>query len=179
MNPIYTIGHSNRPVDDLIKVLKKNKINLVVDVRSLPGSNKYPQYNKEILSETLDKYNIIYVHLKILGGLRKINKKISPDINGYWENKSFHNYADYTLSDEFDEGLKKLISLSSQYTCVVMCAEALWWRCHRRIITDYLLSRGYKVYHLFDLNNTKEAILNERVVITNGKVTYPSIYIMK
>lgn len=112
INLFYTIGHSNRPVDDFIKVLKKNKINLVVDVRSLPSSNKHPQYNKETLSETLDINNINYIHLKKLGGLRKINKKISPDINGFWENKSFHNYADYTLSNEFEEDLKKLINLT-------------------------------------------------------------------
>lgn len=138
-NIYYTIGHSNRTIEEFIDILKHFSIEILVDVRTLPGSNKYPHFNKEKLIKSLKKNEIDYIHIKELGGLRK-NNKIKKDINTYWQNRSFKNYADYAMSEDFKTGLNKLIELGDKSICAIMCAEVLWWRCHRRIITDYLIA---------------------------------------
>lgn len=170
----YTIGHSNHSLEEFINILKKVNIDLVIDVRSLPGSKKYPQYNKENLCKTLELNQINYRHIPKLGGFRSNNISISPEVNGFWLNQSFHNYTDYAMSDNFKEGLDELIELGYQYQCVIMCAEVLWWRCHRRIITDYLLSRGNQVFHIINSNNIEKAFMNKGSKILKTKnIIYP------
>lgn len=171
-NIFYTIGHSNRPIKEFIDLLKEKDIKLLVDVRSLPGSSKYPQYNKENLSESLKEFNIDYIHLSKLGGLRKSNKNIDANINSYWKNKSFRNYANYAINDkDFKEGIQELIKLNDKL-CAIMCAEAVWWKCHRRIITDYLLSLNKEVYHIINTKNISKAIMNESVKVINNDIFY-------
>lgn len=147
-NPFYTIGHSTTPIGAFVDVLKAAKINYVVDVRSIPRSRTNPQYNADLLSPSLSKFQIGYAHIAELGGRRGRQGDVAPSTNGFWENQSFHNYADYAMSPEFHSGLSQLRNLGHKKHCVIMCAEAVWWRCHRRIIADYLMAAGEKVFHI-------------------------------
>ena len=141
---IYTIGHSTRPFDEFIDILVENHIHCLVDVRSYPGSNKYPQYNKAVLRDNLADYGIKYYHIADLGGRR--HNKISYDTD--IEVKAFSSYAEYMLTDEFKEGLTELKKIARKCKTVYMCSEAVWWRCHRRMISDQLEFEGWKVFHL-------------------------------
>lgn len=146
--PFFTIGHSTRPIEEFIELLTASEVALVVDVRSVPRSRTNPQFNRETLPESLSGYQIAYEHIAALGGLRPRASNIAPDVNGFWENQSFHNYADYAMSAEFRAGLDRLRQFGKTRRCAVMCAEAVWWRCHRRIIADYLLIAGDEVFHI-------------------------------
>ncbi len=146
--PFFTIGHSTHPIGDFIKLLTASEISLVVDIRSVPRSRTNPQFNREALPESLSAFQIGYEHIAALGGLRPRANDIAPDVNGFWENQSFHNYADYAISAEFRSGLARLRQLGGIRRCAVMCAEAVWWRCHRRIIADYLINAGEQVFHI-------------------------------
>jgi len=147
-HPFFTIGHSTRPISAFIELLKDSDIARVVDVRTVPRSRTNPQYNRDTLPASLLEFGIDYVHIEALGGLRGRSPDVAPRLNAYWQNKSFHNYADYALSDEFKSGIRKLRELGDEKTCAVMCAETLWWRCHRRIIADYLIAAGELVVHI-------------------------------
>jgi uncharacterized protein (DUF488 family) len=144
----FTIGHSTRPISAFIALLKDNDVGLVADVRTVPRSRTNPQYNRELLPKSLLDFEIGYEHMAALGGLRARSPNVAPDLNAFWQNKSFHNYADYALSDEFQSGLCRLRELGHEWQCAVMCAETLWWRCHRRIIADYLIAAGERVFHI-------------------------------
>ena len=120
----------------------------MVDVRSVPRSRTNPQYNFDVVGDDLQQWQITYERIAELGGLRGHSSAVAPEVNGYWENRSFHNYADYALSNEFGRRLDQLMSIAQERTVAIMCAEALWWRCHRRIIADYLLLHGRSVLHL-------------------------------
>ncbi len=170
MNDFYTIGHSNRDINIFVDILKNNNIQLLVDVRSLPGSNKFPEYNKEKLEKTLKKNNINYVHLRNLGGYR--TKSTIDNINSYWKNNSFKNYANYAFTDEFQDSLQELLKLGRKYKTAIMCAEVLWWRCHRRIITDYLIINNKNVLHIFDFKKIEKAILNKNAKKLENKIDY-------
>ncbi len=146
--PFYTIGHSTRPIGEFIDILTASEVGIVVDVRTIPRSRTNPQYNCELLPESLSGFQIAYAHVAELGGLRARAKDIGPDVNGFWQNQSFHNYADYAISNNFRSGLIRLRDLGRARCCAVMCAEALWWRCHRRIIADYLIVGGEQVLHI-------------------------------
>ncbi len=136
----------------------------------MPGSNKFPHFNKENLEKSLKKMNIKYIHLSCLGGRKKKELK---NVNTYWKNKSFSNYADYAFfSKDFKEGIKKLINLSSNNKLAIMCAEVLWWRCHRRIITDYLIKEGIEVFHIFNINKKEKAVLNGNAFFENDNIIY-------
>jgi uncharacterized protein (DUF488 family) len=141
-HPFFTIGHSTRPASEFVDLLKNAQIGVVADVRSIARSRRNPQYNFDVLPETLAQFAIGYEHIPALGGLRARAQDVSPDVNAFWENRSFHNYADYALSQSFRCGLARLRALGQERRCAVMCAEAVWWRCHRRIIADYLLGSG-------------------------------------
>jgi uncharacterized protein (DUF488 family) len=147
-NPFYTIGHSTRPTGEFIAMLRDAAVAVVVDVRTVPRSRTNPQYNRETLPQTLAEHAIGYEHIAALGGLRSRQTGIAPSVNGFWQNQSFHNYADYAMGPQFAAGLARLRELGHAKPCAVMCAETLWWRCHRRIITDYLISSGETVFHL-------------------------------
>lgn len=146
--PFYTIGHSTRSVEDLVALLRQAQVQLVVDVRTVRRSRTNPQFNSDVLPASLSAVGIDYTHVAALGGLRGPLREIPPPVNGFWTNQSFHNYADYAMTEAFRAGLAKLRKLGHAQRCAVMCAEAVWWRCHRRIIADYLIAAGETVFHI-------------------------------
>jgi uncharacterized protein (DUF488 family) len=155
--PFFTIGHSTRPVSEFVDLLKAAQIDLVADVRSVPRSRTNPQYNFDALPETLTQFAIAYEHIAALGGLRARTHDVSANVNAFWENQSFHNYADYALSPPFRHGLARLQALGQERRCAIMCAEAVWWRCHRRIIADYLIAEGEPVFHILSADRIEPA----------------------
>lgn len=170
-NSIWTIGHSTRSFSDFLAILKDADIQQVVDVRSMPGSNKFPQFNKERLSGSLENLGIAYVHMTILGGRRKIQ----PDSdNTVWRNKSFRAYADYMETADFETGLQRLMQRAQSKHTTIMCAEAVWWRCHRSMIADALKARGWTVLHLMGKHQVKTHPYTQPASIVNGKLTYAS-----
>jgi uncharacterized protein (DUF488 family) len=159
--PFFTIGHSTRPIDEFIDLLRGSEITFVVDVRTVPRSRTNAQYNRDVLPQSLASFQVGYDHVAALGGLRGRQRDVSPGVNAFWQNESFHNYADYAMSDSFRAGLDRLRELGETQRCAIMCAEAVWWRCHRRIITDYLLARGDPVFHILGPRHIEPAKLNE------------------
>ena len=138
---------------------------LVIDVRSIRRSRTNPQYNAETLPRSLAEFGIGYTPIAELGGRRSRQKSVPPQVNGYWQNRSFHNYADFAMSAEFDVGLRRLLTLSEERSCALMCAEAVWWRCHRRIIADYLLLHGREVLHLMEKGRIEPASMTPAAVV--------------
>src|SRR5215831_1758132 len=141
-NPFFTIGHSTRSIAELVELLRASEVATVVDVRTVPRSRTNPQFNRDTLPDALAPFQIGYQHIAALGGLRGKARDLSPDVNGFWRVQSFHNYADYALGEAFRAGLAELRDLGHTRRSAIMCAEAVWWRCHRRIITDYLIAAG-------------------------------------
>ena len=172
-----TIGHSNRTLDDFVTLLREAAVTALVDVRKLRGSRAYPHFNEEVLREALPDRGISYVVCEPLAGRRPRSKDVPPETNGVWRNQSFHNYADHALSDEFSEGLDDLVHLGETRepaAVAIMCAEAVWWRCHRRIIADHLLAHGETVTHVLSSGQHTPAELTEGAeVADDGVVTYP------
>jgi len=173
--PFFTIGHSTRPIGEFIDLLTASEIGIVVDVRTVPRSRTNPQYNGEKLPESLSRFQIAYEHVAELGGLRARAKDVAPEVNAFWQNQSFHNYADYAMSGSFHSGLARLRDLGRVRRCAVMCAEAVWWRCHRRIIADYLIIGGEQVFHILGQGKVAIASLTPGARPGPGDtVTYPS-----
>jgi len=174
--PFFTIGHSTRPISDFIQLLADAGAGVVADVRTVPRSRKNPQYNADTLPSTLSEFHIGYEHIATLGGLRGPDRDVPADLNAFWENKSFHNYADYAMSEEFRSGLGRLRELGHEATCAIMCAEAVWWRCHRRIIADHLMAAGETVFHILGLHHIDRAHLTDGARLgAGGTVTYPLV----
>jgi uncharacterized protein (DUF488 family) len=173
-HPIITIGHSTRSVAEFADALRFARVSLVVDVRTVPKSRHNPQYNETALESELEPYQIGYTRIAGLGGLRGKSPDVPRDVNGLWRNDSFHNYADYALSDEFSAALAELIDLNRTRQCAIMCAEAVWWRCHRRIIADYLLARGDEVLHLMGRDRLDPARLTPGARVEGDRVIYPA-----
>ena len=171
--PVFTIGHSTRTIPDFVRLLRAGEVEVVVDVRTIPRSRSNPQYNEDALPDGLKPHGIGYRRIAELGGLRGRSREVPPEINGLWKNRSFHNYADYALSDDFHSGLRKLIALADEERAAIMCAEAVWWRCHRRIISDYLLLKGREVVHLMGHDRMEAALLTKGSVPVDGHLTYP------
>jgi uncharacterized protein (DUF488 family) len=172
--PFFTVGHATRSIDELVSLLAPNGVARVVDVRTVPRSRTNPQYNKDTLPGSLAAHGIGYEHLASLGGLRGRKPDVPPDVNGYWENRSFHNYADYAMtSPEFRAGLARLIEMGRDERCAIMCAETVWWRCHRRIITDYLLAAGGSVFHIVAGDVPEPARITPEAVERDGALAYP------
>ena len=146
---------------------------LVVDVRTVPRSRTNPQYNEDVLGDELHPWQIGYHRIAGLGGLRGKSKTVPPELNAFWQNQSFHNYADYALSSEFERGLKELEAVASDRSTAIMCAEAVWWRCHRRIIADYLLTDGREVLHLMGQGRIEPAKVTPGAAKRNGHLVYP------
>jgi uncharacterized protein (DUF488 family) len=171
--PFFTIGHATRSIADFVALLDEAVIELVADVRTVPRSRRNPQYNRDLLPVTLASFELGYMHVPELGGLRK-HSLIPPTVNSFWENESFHNYADYAMSSEFREGLQKLRRAGHARRCAIMCAEAVWWRCHRRIIADYLIAAGETVFHILGPGRTELARSTEVAVVgPSGVLIYP------
>ena len=172
---VFTIGHSNRTLDDFIALLKGVGIELVADIRTVPRSRANPQFNRDTLPEALADVDIAYEHMAALGGLRGKARTQPREVNGFWDNESFHNYADYALSAEFHAGLMHLLEEGRARRCVIMCSEAVWWRCHRRIVTDYLIASGQSVFHIMEQGRIEPAHLTPGAVIqSGGTVVYPA-----
>ncbi|MCC7123836.1 MAG: DUF488 domain-containing protein, partial [Acidobacteria bacterium] len=148
---------------------------LVVDVRKMPGSRANPAYNIDALPGALAPFGIDYMRIGELGGLRKQSKSVPAAVNAFWKNRSFHNYADYALSEPFRAGLAQLLDVSAARPTAVMCAEAVWWRCHRRIIADYLLHAGRAVYHLMGSEDVQIAVPTEAAVPSHDGLHYPPL----
>ncbi|HJY54083.1 MAG TPA: DUF488 domain-containing protein [Candidatus Udaeobacter sp.] len=167
---IWTIGHSTRAIDEFISLLKENEIELLADVRAWPGSKRYPQFNKDALAESLTAHGIRYEHFLELGGKRKSK----PDSrNTAWRNASFRGYADYMETEQFQKGIERLLNLAAEAGPIaVMCAEAVWWRCHRSLIADYLKSRGVEVLHVLGANKAEPHPYTSAARIVNGELSY-------
>jgi uncharacterized protein (DUF488 family) len=167
---IYTIGHSNRALEDFIALLTAHEITVLADVRKLPGSRRYPHFNAESLQEKLPEAGIRYIHFPQLGGLRKP----APDSpNGAWRNASFQAYADYMLTESFSHELDALIELAKTDRVAIMCAEALPWQCHRSLIADALVVRGIAVSHIMSATKLDEHALRDWAHVEGTRITYP------
>ena len=171
MAQFYTIGHSSRSIDEFLSALCAHEIDLVADVRRFPGSERNPQFNADALAETLAERGIEYCHVEALGGRRSDSLADSP--NAGWENDSFQAYADYALSEEFQNALGDLIEFARDHTPAIMCAEAVYWRCHRRIVADWLVADGREVADIFGPDRANEHALTRFAENHDGRVVYP------
>jgi uncharacterized protein (DUF488 family) len=168
---IFTIGHSTRTVSEFIEILKAFEIRKVVDIRTIPRSGHNPQFNEDALKETLKEAKIGYVHMKGLGGLRHARKD-SP--NTAWRNASFRGFADYMETEEFEENLLKLIETAEKKVTVIMCAEAVPWRCHRSLIGDALFIHGIDVRHIIAAHSFRDHTLTPWAKVRANRITYPA-----
>ena len=171
--PYFTIGHSTLSVDELAARLKAAKVTRLIDVRTIPRSRTNPQFNQDLLPQQLAARGIACEAMADLGGRRGRQRAIAPEVNGFWDNASFHNYADWALQPRFQAALKTLREEGQQERCAIMCSEAVWWRCHRRIIADYLLAAGESVFNIIDKKIEPARLTPGAVVHTDGTVTYP------
>lgn len=169
---IWTIGHSTRSIEELVAMLKSFDIQLLADVRSYPGSRKYPQFNKPALEISVPVNGIEYIHIPELGGRRKATHKSK---NIAWHHPAFRNYADYMDTDDFQKGIRELTKAASVKRTAYMCSEAVWWRCHRSMISDYLKVRGWKVMHIMGVAKEQEHPYTGAAVIKNGMLHYDII----
>ena len=173
--PFFTIGHSTRSLDEFMGLLEASDIELLVDVRSFPRSRTNPQFNVDTLPDALAAHGIEYCHLRELGGRRGKSQRTESSANGYWTHPAFRNYADYACTATFAEGLAALLELGARKRCAIMCSEAVWWRCHRRIITDYLLSRGKTVRHILGDRHVDAATMTPSAQPQpDGTIIYPA-----
>jgi uncharacterized protein (DUF488 family) len=173
--PFFTIGHSTRAIGEFMTLIKEAEVRLVVDVRTVPRSRTNPQYNSEMLAQSLSASGVGYEHLAALGGLRGRKRDVPADVNGFWQNGRFHNYADYAMSEEFQTGLAGLRELGRSTQSAIMCAEAVWWRCHRRIIADYLIAAGETVFHILGPAHIEQARMTDGARLGPGGVlVYPA-----
>jgi uncharacterized protein (DUF488 family) len=166
---IWTIGHSTRTADELMAVLAAHEIDVIVDVRRFPGSRRLPQFGSVALAASLDAAGIGYRWIEALGGRRQADPE-SP--NDGWENDAFRGYADHLETEEFADGLFELLIIAEGLRTAVMCAELLWWRCHRRLIADVLVSIGYEVRHIRDANPSEVHTLAPPARMVDGLLTY-------
>lgn len=174
MTVFYTIGHSTRTVPELTTLLREAGADFVVDVRTVPRSRANPQFNADTLPGVLADARIGYCHIPELGGLRG-RRKGGPSPNTFWENASFRNYADHAMTSAFRAGLARLRQLGNDHACAIMCAEAVWWRCHRRIIADYLIASGETVMHVMGPGVIVPASMTQAAIpAENGALLYPA-----
>ncbi len=166
---VWTIGHSIHPLEEFIEMLKSFQIEVLVDVRSFPGSRKVPHFNKENLKISMPQVGIRYIHIKNLGGRRKVQLDSK---NTSWRHLAFRGYADYMETDAFREGIDELKQIALSKRTAYMCSEAVWWRCHRSMISDYLKSEGWKVMHIMGVGKAEEHPYTQPARIVAGKLTY-------
>jgi uncharacterized protein (DUF488 family) len=169
MVTVWTVGHSTRSGEQFAQILLAHGIQVLVDVRSFPGSRRYPQFNRATLAESLLQVGIEYKHEPRLGGRRTPRK---DSHNTAWKNASFRAYADHMESEEFRKGVEDLLELASNARVAVMCAEALWWRCHRSLISDYLKAEGHTVIHILDQIKSEEHPFTSAARIVDGELSY-------
>jgi len=166
---LWTIGHSNRTLEQFLELLHSQHIQLLADVRRFPGSRRLPHFGQENLSKSLADAGIEYIHFPELGGRRK---GLANSPNTAWRNEAFRAYADFMMTDEFHAGIDRLLKVARQKRTAIMCAEALWWRCHRSLIADYLKATGHKVMHIMAANKTEEHPFTSAARLVNGKLSY-------
>ena len=169
---IWTIGHSTRALNEFLGLLSENGIQAIADVRSHPGSRHCPQFGQANLQDSLAQLGLDYHWLQDLGGRRKAR---ADSVNGTWRNASFRGYADYMQTERFFEGLRELIELAQQKRTAVMCAEAVWWRCHRSMVADALKARSIEVLHIMGSNNVVEHPWTAPAHIVDGRLSYAAI----
>jgi len=170
---LYTIGHSTHPLEKFLSLLAQHGIQTLVDIRRFPGSRKFPQFNQENLASALREAGIDYHWLEALGG-RRTKKKDGPSTaNLGLHNASFRNYADYMLTPAFQEGISRLLEVARDKKTALVCAEGLFWRCHRRLVSDFLVANGVTVQHIMPSGELRPHTLTKSAVIKNGRVTYP------
>lgn len=173
--PFFTIGHARHPLEEFAQILQGAGVTHLVDVRSFPRSRTNPQFNIDTLPDALKAWNISYEHIADLGGRRNLQKNVAPELNAFWDNRSFHNYADYTQQPAFRAALAQLIAAGRRERSAYMCSETVWWRCHRRIVTDWLLARGETVHHILPGHIDDASLTRGAVAHADGSVTYPAI----
>jgi uncharacterized protein (DUF488 family) len=166
---IWTIGHSTRALEEFVSLLAESRIEAIADVRSFPGSRKYPQYGKEALAAALNGRAIAYHWFPALGGRRRV---LPDSPNTAWRNAAFRGYADYMASSEFSQGLLQLLDVATQARTAMMCAEAVWWRCHRSMIADALCVRGIEVLHIIDAKHSIVHPMTSPARIVRGALSY-------
>jgi uncharacterized protein (DUF488 family) len=173
--PFFTIGHSNRSLEDFVELLSGARVDRVMDIRKIPKSRSNPQFNVGTLPEALAALDISYEHVATLGGLRGKSSSLPSEVNGFWTNESFHNYADYALSAQFHAGLEHLLDTGRKRRCAIMCSEAVWWRCHRRIVADYLIAERETVFHIMGQGRLEPARLTPGALIQPDRtIVYPA-----
>lgn len=169
---VFTIGHSTRGFDELMGMLRRNGVTDLVDIRSLPGSKKFPQWDQEVMRQAMPD-DIRYRWMRNLGG-RRYTRVGTPTPNTFWRVKAFRDYADYMATDAFHAGLGELVQLARTAVPAIMCSEAVPWRCHRRLVTDALLAAGCEVYDIMSATVTRRAALTPAAVVDeDGSITYP------
>jgi uncharacterized protein (DUF488 family) len=173
VSTIFTIGHSNHPIDRFLELLQRHAIEELIDIRRFPGSRKHPHFNRESLREVLDRQGIAYRWIEGLGG-RRGPASNSTSENLAWRNVSFRNYADYMGTEEFRTEVETLIQSASTRPTAMMCAEGLWWQCHRRLVSDYLTAKCVAVGHIMPNGQLKPHVLTPGAVVADDRVTYPA-----
>ncbi len=174
LSTIWTVGHSTRSAEEFREILLAYQIKVLIDVRSFPGSRRYPHFNKPELSRQLDSIGTLYLHLPALGGRRRP----SPDSkNTAWKNSSFRAYADHMESADFREGIETLLEVAQTKRTAIMCAEALWWRCHRSLIADFLKAKGDEVIHILDAKKTEIHPYTSAARIVEGRLSYEGLLV--
>ena len=169
MVKIWTVGHSTRGGEEFVEILRAHGVEVLVDVRTYPGSRRYPQFNRDSLAESLRETRIEYKHEPRLGGRRKPQ----PDShNSAWRNEQFRGYADHMETEEFKNGVRELLELAAEKRVAIMCAEAVWWRCHRSLISDYLKAEGHEVIHVLDEKKTEEHPFTSAARVIDGRLSY-------
>jgi uncharacterized protein (DUF488 family) len=169
---IWTVGHSTRSAREFVQILTSHKIESLIDVRTFPGSRRYPHFNREVLSESLSASGINYQHLPSLGGRREAK---ADSKNTAWKNAGFRGYADYMETTAFRDGAEQLLSIASESRTAIMCAEAVWWRCHRSLIADYLKAEGVEVLHILSESKTQPHPYTSAARIIEGKLSYEGL----
>jgi uncharacterized protein (DUF488 family) len=170
---VWTLGHSTRSIDEFIKLLAAECITMLVDVRSFPSSKRLPHFNQSEFSEALAAEGIQYVHLRELGGRRTARK---DSLNTSWQNAGFRGYADYMETEPFRAGIEKLLEVARVQRTAIMCAEALWWRCHRSLISDYLKAKGVVVTHILSATKTEPHPYTSAARIVDGELSYRGLF---
>jgi uncharacterized protein (DUF488 family) len=172
LDVIFTVGHSNRPIEDFLSMLKAHGVERLIDIRTVARSRHNPQFNRDALPGSLQQAGIAYLHMPSLGGLRHPRK---DSINSAWRNDSFRGYADYMQSAEFEIALDELIAIASRERVAIMCAESVPWRCHRSLVADALTARGQKVEHLMSESKRTPHAMTAFARVENGRVSYPGV----
>jgi len=166
---IWTVGHSTHSIEDFLALLRENKIEAIADVRRFPGSRRHPQFGQAQLESVLENVEIRYFHLPELGG-RRSTRRDSP--NTAWRNAAFRGYADYMMTPGFESGMEKLLKIATKHRTAIMCAELLWWRCHRSLIADYLKARGHEVWNIMGAGKTERHPFTSAAHLADGTLSY-------